>query len=242
MKTNCKNCEALFTGNYCNHCGQPAHTHRIDAHYLWEDVEHGLLHYDKGIGYSLKRLFTKPGKEIRNYIIGKRVGHFKPISLSIVLATAYALVYHFTGVKIMDSANKESVLFLEKIMGHYYWYVLLTIPVFAFATKTAFQAKSFNFAELIVFEAFKSSQRLLVHILFLPVLLLFHSAAVAVVTVNYLLLFIDFALILWTNITFFEGRSTTSIVWRTFLSYAIYTVCSIILLAVTMLTMGYFKV
>lgn len=240
--TNCKNCATSFTGNYCSHCGQSAHTHRIDAHYLWEDIEHGLLHYDKKIGYSLKRLFTKPGAEIRNYITGKRVGHFKPMSLSIILATAYALVYHFTGVKIMSSDNEESVLFLEKIMGHYYWYVVLTIPVFAFATKTAFRVKEYNFAELVVFEAFKSSQRLLVHMVFLPVLLLFHSRASAIVTVNYLLLFVDFGLILWTNKAFFEGRTTSSILWRTLLSYAIYTVCSFIILVCTMMIMGYFKV
>lgn len=241
MKTNCKNCAASFEGSYCNHCGQSAHTHRIDAHYLLEDVEHGLLHYDKGIGYSLKRLFTKPGMEIRNYLMGKRVGHFRPISLSIILATLYALVYHFAGVKIMNSDNEESVLFLEKIMGHYYWYVLLTIPVFAFATKTAFRVKDYNFAELVVFEAFKTSQRLLVHILFLPVLLLFHSAAVAIVTVNYLLIIMDFGLILWTNLTFFEGRTTSSIVWRTFLSYAIYTVCSFVLLVFVVVILEYFK-
>ncbi|MEG1026179.1 MAG: DUF3667 domain-containing protein [Flavobacterium sp.] len=95
-----------------------------------EDVEHGILHYDKGIGYSLRRLFDKPGAEIRNYIAGKRVGHFRPLSLAIILATVYALIYHLADIKTTTTNDTESLQHLERVMKYYSWYILFAILCF----------------------------------------------------------------------------------------------------------------
>jgi hypothetical protein len=89
MEITCKNCHQVYTGHYCNNCGQSAETHKINAHFLWHDIQHGLLHFDEGILFSLRQLFTRPGHSIREFIDGKRVRHFKPISLVVVLATLY---------------------------------------------------------------------------------------------------------------------------------------------------------
>ena len=97
----CKNCGYIFKGNFCNICSQSAATKRINFEFLWEDLEHGLLHYDKGLLYSLKKLFLKPGSAIQEYIQGKRVHHFRPISMVIVLATVYALIYHLGNINIL---------------------------------------------------------------------------------------------------------------------------------------------
>src|SRR6218665_3469561 len=136
--TKCKNCGNSFNENYCNQCGQSAKTKRINYEFLWEDIEHGLLHYDKGIGYSLKKLFKKPGYEIEDYIEGKRVGHFRPISMVIIMATVYALIYHFLDLNHNSGLDKSSGLILEKIFEHYYWFVVGTIPIYAFTTFTTF--------------------------------------------------------------------------------------------------------
>lgn len=53
----CKNCSFSFEGNYCSNCGQTAKTERISFKFLWEDIQHGILHYDKGIVYTVKQLF-----------------------------------------------------------------------------------------------------------------------------------------------------------------------------------------
>lgn len=238
----CKNCQNVFKGHYCNICGQSAKTRRIDSLFLLEDIEHGILHYDKGIGYSLKRLYKKPGIEIRNYISGKRVGHFRPISLAIILATVYALIYHFLGVTIINSDNKESIMHLERIIKYYSWYVFFTIPVFAFATKIAFHVKKYNFSELIIFEAFKSTQRLLIHILFLPLFYILASNPKLITVTNYVLILIDLALILWTNIQFFNHKKRVVVLGSTFFAYLIYIVCIFTLLVLIIVISNYFSI
>ena len=242
METTCKNCNTQFAGNYCNNCGQSAKVHRVDFHFLMEDIEHGILHYDKGIGYSLRRLFRKPGAEIRNYMAGKRVGHFRPLSLSIILATVYALIYHLADVKITGSTDSEALLHLKRVMKYYSWYVLFTIPVFAFATKTAFKVKSLNFAELIIFEAFKSSQRLVVHILFLPVFYLLSANPGFISVANYILITLDFMLILWTNSQFFNHIKLSHVALKSFFAYAIHTLVIMVFLIIIILAGNYLSV
>ena len=95
MTTTCKNCNQSFEGHFCNNCGQSAKTHQINFQFLWHDIQHGLFHFDNGILYTSKQLFTRPGNTIREFIEGKQVRHFKPFSLVIVLATVYGLLIHF---------------------------------------------------------------------------------------------------------------------------------------------------
>ena len=242
MNTTCKNCNNEFNGNYCNNCGQSAKVHRIDFHFLMEDIEHGILHYDKGIGYSLRRLFDKPGPEIQNYISGKRVGHFRPLSLAIILATVYALIYHLADVKITGTSDSESLQHLERVMKYYSWYVLFTIPVFAFATKVTFKVKWLNFLEIVIFEAFKSSQRLLVHILFLPVFYMLSAHTGFISVANYALITLDFMLILWTNIQFFNHIKLSRVVGKSLLAYLIHTLIILISLVIIILVGNYLSV
>lgn len=242
MNTTCKNCNNQFNGNYCNNCGQSAKVHKIDFHFLMEDVEHGILHYDKGIGYSLRRLFDKPGAEIRNYIAGKRVGHFRPLSLAIILATVYALIYHLADIKTASTNDTESLQHLERVMKYYSWYILFAIPIFAFATKIAFKIKRLNFWEIVIFEAFKSSQRLLVHILFLPVFYILSTHHGFISVANYILLALDFMLILWTNTQFFNHMKLSRVIAKSLLAYLIHTLIIFVCLVILVLLGNYLAV
>ena len=91
----CKNCGSPVKSRFCSDCGQPASTHRISGHFLWHDIQHGILHVDKGILFTAKELFTRPGHSIREFLQGKRVKHFKPISLVIILAGIYGFLSHY---------------------------------------------------------------------------------------------------------------------------------------------------
>lgn len=236
--TTCKNCGNSFEGKYCNQCGQSAKTKRIDYEFLWEDIQHGILHYDKGIGYSLKKLFEKPGYVIEDYIEGKRVNHFRPISMVIIMATIYALIYHLLDLNDRSDLDASSGIILEKVFEHYYWFMVATIPIYALTTYIAFKKTGYNFYEFIIFEAFKSSQRLGVHILFLPVLYFMKNEASFNIITN-LLLFIDFILIFWTNRQFFNKMSAKEVFVRSILSYIIYLIVAFILICATVLLLGY---
>lgn len=199
----CKNCGHKYEGKYCNHCGQSAKTQRIDGKFLWEDIQHGILHYDKGIVFTIKQLYLKPGYVIRDYIAGKRVHHFRPISLCIVLATTYALLYHLLNVNLIDRSDTEAANLFENIIGHYYWFVFGTIPFFAISTMISFRDKKYNFWEYFILETFKTAQRLFVHILFLPIIYYYNDLHIARI-ILYILMFIDLTLIIWTNHQFFN--------------------------------------
>ncbi len=95
MTTICKNCNNHFEGNFCNNCGHAADIHKLNMHFIGHDLQHGLFHFDNGIFYTIKQLLTRPGHTIREFIDGKRVKHFKPLSLVVVLATLYGLLYHY---------------------------------------------------------------------------------------------------------------------------------------------------
>ncbi|CAA7390366.1 hypothetical protein CHRY9393_02670 [Chryseobacterium fistulae] len=224
----------MFGGNYCNHCGQSANTKRINAEFLWEDIQHGIFHYDKGIGYSLKKLFENPGSVIREYINGKRANHFRPISMVIILATVYALIYHIFELNHRSSLDEPSEQMLEKIFAHYYYFVVATIPVFALMTFTLFRKVGYNFYEVIILEAFKSSQRLSIHIISLPILYFFKEKASFTIITN-LLFIVDLVLILWTNRQFFNKIKMFEVIFRSLITYIMYFIVVFLLVAVYIL-------
>ncbi|MCX8530763.1 DUF3667 domain-containing protein [Chryseobacterium luquanense] len=236
--TICKNCGNSFEGNYCNQCGQSAKTKRINHEFLWEDVQHGLLHYDKGIGYSLKKLFEKPGNVINDYIEGKRVNHFRPISMVIIMSTIYALIYHLLNLNHRSALDESSGLILEKIFEHYYWFVVATLPIYAFTTYIMFKKTGYNFYEVIIFEAFKTSQRLGVHIVFLPILYFLKERS-GFNTVSNILIIIDFILILWTNKQFFNTMSSKKVFLKSLAGYILYCTLAFLLVVIIILAFGF---
>jgi len=236
--TICKNCGNSFEGNYCNQCGQSAKTKRINHEFLWEDIEHGLFHYDKGIGYSLKKLFEKPGIVIFDYIEGKRVNHFRPISMVIIMATIYALIYHLLDLNHRSALDESSGEILERVFEHYYWFVVATLPIYALTTYILFKKTKYNFYEIIIFEAFKTSQRLGVHILFLPVLYFVKDRSGFNILTN-LLFVIDFILIFWTNRQFFSKMRVGEVLIKSILSYLMYLVIATLLVGLTVVALGY---
>lgn len=73
-KSNCLNCSTELISTYCHICGQKANTHRITPrHFIMHDIVHGVLHLDKGILFTLKQAFTRPGYAVMDYIAGKRI-------------------------------------------------------------------------------------------------------------------------------------------------------------------------
>ena len=103
MVNTCVNCGMPVEGKYCSNCGQSTEEHTINLHFLWHDIQHGLFHFDKGILFTVKELFTRPGHSIREFIQGKRVQHFKPVSLVLILATVYAFLFHYFHINTLGS-------------------------------------------------------------------------------------------------------------------------------------------
>lgn len=240
MEIICKNCHQSFKGHYCNNCGQPAETHKINIHFLWHDIQHGLLHFDKGILYSLKQLFTRPGHSIRDFIEGKRVRHFKPLSLVVVLATLYGVLYYYLNINVFpDSDNPylDHHKLNEWMSTHFSWITIGSIPIYTIGTSIAFRKQGYNFVEYFVLNTFKASQRLFVQILSLPILVYFNGTS-NIHKISYITYFIGIILIYWTNVQFFDRISRKKAFLLTILSHIIFLICFFILFILILLIMG----
>jgi hypothetical protein len=233
MKLTCKNCNHIYTGHYCNNCGQTAETHQLNFHFLWHEIQHGLFHFDEGILYSGKQLFTRPGHTIREFLDGKRVKHFKPISMVIFLATFYGLLYHYYHISFAEpslNGSSETGIDVSKFnewMGtHYAWATLLTIPLYTIGTSIAFRKQGYNLVEYFILNTFKASQKLFVHIATFPLLYYFNGTH-SMRTLSFIIYLVDVVFIYWTNSQFFNKLSLKKSLVLTLLSQLIFLTCLI---------------
>lgn len=240
----CKNCGNLFTGNYCNNCGQPADTHRIDFHFLWHDIRHGLFHFDEGLLYSFKELFVRPGYTVREFIEGKRIKHFKPISLVIVLAVTYGLLYHNFGIdntKPFINAENQSInytIYNDWIATHFSWITLAGIPLYTLGTSICFRNQGYNLVEYFILNTFKAAQRLFVHIATFPLLILY-SGTSGIKHLIFIFYVVDLVIGFITNLQFFNHLPKWKIILLSIASHLIFLISMFIVALLGVLVYQY---
>jgi len=229
--TKCKNCGNEFEGNYCNNCGQSAATHRLNFKFLWHDIQHGLFHFDKGIIHSLAQLCLRPGRTIYEYLEGKRVGHFKPLSMVVVLATVYGLLKHFflheviapSKIVINDkSINSDTInAVFEWVNNHGAIMALLVVPIYALASFLAYRKEKYNYVEHLVLNAYTSSLRLFVAIILFPLVVLTqHSSGNDVMSTVTTVL--ELAVTCWCFLQFFNNLKWTTALKKLINMYLIF--------------------
>lgn len=139
--TNCLNCDTELTGRFCSGCGQKADTHRINAkHFIMHDLVHGVWHLDRGLLYTLKSLFTRPGYMAKDYIEGKRVQYYNIFYLILLLFPVLFMAKSFAG-------EENKYLFTYKLS------LLTFIPIFALLAMVFFRRLKYNFFEHVIIAA-----------------------------------------------------------------------------------------
>lgn len=238
MATICKNCNNHFEGNFCNNCGQSAHTHKLNMHFIWHDLQHGLFHFDHGIFYTLRQLLTRPGHTTREFIDGKRVKHFKPLSLVVVLATLYGLLYHYFINNLFDvkpiHAEENLVSAYEKaitwITDHFAYSVLILILNTTIASSLVFKKKGYNFVELLVLNTFYSGLVLVINMALLPVLYVYHNSGTeGLKSYAFIIQVLNFVLMYWCYSQFFNKMSKIKSLGLTLLTYLITSAINILI-------------
>lgn len=76
----CSDCGAETIGRFCHDCGQPTHVHRTLLH-LFEEILHGVMHFDSRVWRTLPLLFLNPGKLTREWVHGKRTRYVSPLAM-----------------------------------------------------------------------------------------------------------------------------------------------------------------
>lgn len=238
----CKNCGASVQKNYCSDCGQSTSAGRINSHYLWHEVQHSILHVDRGIFYTIKELILRPGVTIKGYLDGKRVNHFKPFAFVILLGTIYGFIAHFFKVypesELIPDFGVDSAEFvsssIEWMYGHYSLVMVIAIPFAALGSYLVFRKKGYNYFEHLVINAYITGMQILA--LLIAYLLYYNFFYVEIVSVTFVLFYVYYV---WVFIQLFNKGHWVLIALRSilgiiltviFISLPIFIIISIILI------------
>jgi hypothetical protein len=144
--------------NYCSNCGQPAKVKRIDAHYIVHEIEH-VLHFERGILFTIKELLIRPGQSIRDFIAENRSRLVKPVIFIIVTSLIYTLINHFfhieEGYVSFTEVKKTAIGSIFNWLQNHYGYANIIMGVFVvFWLKIFFKKYHYNFFELLILLCF----------------------------------------------------------------------------------------
>ncbi|MDR6524942.1 hypothetical protein J2787_000312 [Chryseobacterium rhizosphaerae] len=221
MQNTCLNCSQAVTTVYCGSCGQKTSTHRYSLkHFIEHDFIHGVWHVDKGLLFTVKELFTRPGHSVREYIQGKRVNYFSFITLLVLAITFSALISHYSHINFGDlvpESSKSTMNSFQKFTSAYPKIVMLiTIPITSFFSYIWFRKASFNYSEHLVLNCYKMAAEMIAGMVFTLITLFFDNSK----TLTYLYLLATYLVSLtygtWFYFQFFSqsGYSRVSILFR----------------------------
>jgi len=179
MTHSCLNCNQPLLDKYCHNCGQKSSTHRYSLkHFIEHDIIHGIWHVDKGLFFTIKELFVRPGHSVREYIQGKRVRFFNFVSLIILVVAVGGFLAHYSHIKLSELMPRDSEKLtnsMEKFATDYpKIVVILTIPIYAFGSFMWFRKSKLNFTEHLVLNSYKSAAELIIGTLF-TILTIFYT-------------------------------------------------------------------
>lgn len=230
----CLNCSSPVEQNFCAHCGQKASTHRYSIkHFVEHDFVHGVWHVDKGILFTIKELFTRPGHSVREYIGGKRVNYFSFVSLILLIMAVSALLQPYTHIKMADFTSKETraaMTSFEQFTTKYPKIVLLVaIPVWSALSFLWFRKARLNYSEHLVLNSYAIIPQLLVALLFTAITIFYTNMNVLSVLYVVIMPLFQFVYYTWFYYQFFSvyEYGEGSLLFRSimvFISYLLITV------------------
>lgn len=170
---NCKNCQVEITSKYCPNCGQSANLKRIDGNYIIHEIEH-VLHFERGILYTIREIATNPGQNIQKYLSENRTRLVKPIIFIIITSLIYTILNHLfhieDGYVKYHEANGETpsaVGSMVKWVQEHYGYANIMMGVFiALWLKLFFRKYDYNFYEILIMLCFVMGMGMLIFSIF----------------------------------------------------------------------------
>lgn len=200
----CRNCNQVIDDNYCGKCGSPVALKRVDGHYIVHEIQH-VLHFEKGILYTVKALLTQPGKSVRSFISDDRSRLVKPVIFIIVTSLVYTIVAHLFHAEkpyiYTDLPEQSAVSAIMKwVQGHYGYANILMGGFIAGWLKLLFRKSSYNFFEILIMLCFVIGTGMLLLAVFAAV-----QAFTGVNPGGLILIYLA-----WAIGQFFDGRKISS--------------------------------
>lgn len=173
QRMNCKNCNKQIEDNFCAHCGQNTKVDKLNLPNFLTELSDSVFQVNRGLFYTIKKLFTKPGHTIREFLEGKRKEHFKPIAFVLTLSTVYFIVSQISDhptliddfISGISNGGEERGLstnsspILKWLSDNYAYTALLLLPIFSFASYLSFLGSGQNYLEHIVINSYITGQQ-----------------------------------------------------------------------------------
>lgn len=198
----CLNCGNEYEGSFCPKCGQSAKVSRINLKRVLTESLPDIYNLDNRFVRTVVDLFRRPGHMIHDYIDGKRVQYYKPVSLLFVLAAIYLIVAHLLNIRTEEAFNPEwlqpfdingqmiSIIpegsiwakIIEmgwNVMQNKAWSLIIFVTLFIYPMKIAFcrtdMGKKLNLAEYFMILVYVRCQVTVLDIIELPFIALWGS-------------------------------------------------------------------
>jgi hypothetical protein len=135
------------------------------------DIPHAVFHVDRGLIPTLNALIARPGAVINEYLDGKRIKYFNPLTLTAMIAGVYALVFSFEAVWLLlakpwgatfDDYSRQIMLIVSRF---YSLMLTLLVPATALGNWVMFSKAGRTFAEHLVTACFLTAASTLILII-----------------------------------------------------------------------------
>jgi hypothetical protein len=241
MEYACPNCNNLIIENFCGNCGQKKFK-RIDKKYVLDEVQYSLIHTNKGLLYSAKKIIRNPGKTAREFVEGNRVNHYKPLLLVFLLSGISAFIsFKVIGLdKLMadfyasQHMNSKMMNDMQTFMSSYQSFIMLAlIPIISIFTKLALRKWGQNYYEHIIMNAYALSFYIFVSIFLLfPIMFFLRTNMNAFTILTSLTTLAYPVLYIWFYKGYYPERSFKSIIGKVLIIIGLILLAYIILIMI----------
>lgn len=149
----CKRCGKEFRENYCPNCGTIRSLKRINGQYITDSIG-SILNLNRGIFYTIKELFIRPGAAVEQFILHDRNRLVKPIVFIIICSLFYTLahqIFQFEDGYISNGTVENSADIVFNWISSNYGYANILMALFiAMWLKVLFRKHSYNYFEVLV--------------------------------------------------------------------------------------------
>lgn len=141
---------------FCSNCGQKTDTHRINfKHFIFHDILHGIWHFEKGILFTIKEAFTRPGQAAADYISGKRIKYYNVFYLNLLIIGLNIYFSHVLekldakyNTEVSEVVTNIAQSKLSAFMEDYSKILIFClIPLFSFNAYLIFRKAKYNLSE-----------------------------------------------------------------------------------------------
>ncbi len=234
-KMNCKNCGKIVEEKFCSYCGQNSKVGKINLSNFLNEISESIFQINRGLFYTLKELFVRPGHSVKEFLNGKRKNHFKPVAYVLTFSTLYFLISRLVGENTWmtdlilglskganDSENGiEIPSFLTWLSENFAYATLLLLPIFSFASYLGFLGFGRNYLEHIVLNSYATGQQAIFYSIFILLKIFIDSKYLEMIP---FLISISYAF--WVFWQFFIKGNRIINILRSILTYVLYLIFS----------------